>query len=184
MNGLLTLQSDFWQLEVLPALGASVLNLRAASGRPVMRPVRLENVKTSSQCASFALLPFSNRIRDAAFDFAGEHVQLRVTTADGLTQHSDVRNRPWQLARQTPGSLILPLTAATLMTSTGPGPLPPRCITSCAAPTLSPASALPILRNAPCPPEWACTPTLTSAAGRHCNWKRGAGIRMTSAVCP
>lgn len=70
-----------------------------------MRPVRLENVKTSSQCASFALLPFSNRIRDAAFDFAGEHVQLRVTTADGLTQHGDVRNRPWQLARQTPGSL-------------------------------------------------------------------------------
>lgn len=56
-------------LEVLPELGASVLNLRAASGRPVLRPVAVEDVQTSSQCASFVLLPYSNRIRDARFTF-------------------------------------------------------------------------------------------------------------------
>lgn len=93
----LSLKNDHWQLEILPEMGASILNLKAASGRPVMRPVRLEDVKTSSQCASFALVPFSNRIRGAAFDFGGQHIQLRVTTADGLTQHGDVRNRPWQV---------------------------------------------------------------------------------------
>ncbi len=94
---ILSLRSSHWHLDILPELGASVLGLRAASGRLVMRPVHLADIKTSSQCASFALLPFSNRIRGAAFDFAGRHIQLKPTTADGLTQHGDVRNRPWQV---------------------------------------------------------------------------------------
>ncbi|PNY83010.1 aldose 1-epimerase [Deinococcus koreensis] len=84
---------------MLPELGASVLNLRAASGRPVMRPVELAEVETSSQCASFTLLPFSNRVAGARFSFEGREVQLRPTTKDGLTQHGDVRNRPWQVTR-------------------------------------------------------------------------------------
>ncbi|UBV42833.1 aldose 1-epimerase [Deinococcus taeanensis] len=91
-NGVLT-------LEVVPDLGASVLNLRAASGRPVLRPVALADVQTSSQCASFTLLPFSNRIRDARFVFGGREVLLRPNTKGGLAQHGDVRNRPWQVER-------------------------------------------------------------------------------------
>lgn len=86
-------------LEVLPQIGASVLNLRAASGRPVLRPVNPAAVQTSSQCASFTLLPYSNRIRDARFSFQGREVLLRPTTKDGLAQHGDVRNRPWQVTR-------------------------------------------------------------------------------------
>ncbi|TDE86215.1 aldose 1-epimerase [Deinococcus sp. S9] len=86
-------------LEVLPQIGASVLNLRAASGRPVLRPVNPADVQTSSQCASFTLLPYSNRIRDARFSFQGREVLLRPTTKDGLAQHGDVRNRPWQVTR-------------------------------------------------------------------------------------
>lgn len=93
------LQSERLTLDLLPDLGASVLNLRAASGLPVLRPVELADVKTSSQCGCFTLLPFSNRIRDARFSFQGEEVELRVTTGDGLTQHGDVRNRPWQVTR-------------------------------------------------------------------------------------
>lgn len=94
-----TIASERLTLEVLPELGASVLNLRAASGRPVLRPVDLSKVETSSQCACFTLLPFSNRIRDARFTFGEREVQLRATTKDGLTQHGDVRNRPWQVSR-------------------------------------------------------------------------------------
>lgn len=93
----LSLRSDHLALDVLPGIGASVLNLRAASGRPVLRAVDPAGVKSSSQCASFSLVPFSNRVRDARFTFAGQAHQLRVTTADGLTQHGDVRNRPWQV---------------------------------------------------------------------------------------
>lgn len=94
-----TIRSEAMTLEVLPDLGASLLNLRAASGRPVLRPVDLADVRTSSQCACFTLLPYSNRIRDARFPFAGREIQLRPTTSDGLAQHGDVRNRPWQVAR-------------------------------------------------------------------------------------
>lgn len=100
-----TISNGFLTLEVLPEVGASVLNLRAASGRAVMRPVRPEDVKTSSQCASFTLLPFSNRIRDARFTFQGREYDLRPNTKDGLAQHGDVRNRPWQVERVTDARL-------------------------------------------------------------------------------
>ena len=93
------LRGEQLTLEVLPEVGASVLNLRAASGRPVLRPVELGSVETSSQCASFTLIPFSNRVRDATFVFGGREIQLRPNTKDGLAQHGDVRNRPWHAER-------------------------------------------------------------------------------------
>ncbi|MFC4638630.1 aldose 1-epimerase [Deinococcus hohokamensis] len=93
-------------LDILPTLGASVLNLRAASGRALLREVNPAQVRSSSDCASFTLLPFSNRVRDAHFVFAGREVQLRVTTKDGLTQHGDVRNRPWQVRERGEAHLI------------------------------------------------------------------------------
>lgn len=98
----LTLQSGRWHLELLPDLGGSVLNLlgRGAGGwRPVLRMVHPLGVQASSQAASFTLAPFSNRIRDARFQFQGRQVQLRPTRG-GLTQHGDVRNRPWQVEAQ------------------------------------------------------------------------------------
>jgi len=94
-----TIANERLTLEVLPSLGASVLNLRAASGRPVLRAVDPDTVETSSQTASFTLLPYSNRIADARFPFAGREVQLRPTTKDGLAQHGDVRNRRWEVTR-------------------------------------------------------------------------------------
>lgn len=93
------LRGEQLTLEVLPEVGASVLNLRAASGRPVLRPVGLGSVETSSQCASFTLIPFSNRVRDAKFVFGGREIVLRPNTKDGLAQHGDVRNRPWHAER-------------------------------------------------------------------------------------
>ncbi|WP_309573072.1 aldose 1-epimerase [Deinococcus sp.] len=100
-----TISSGALTLEIVPEIGASVLNLRAASGRPVMRHVELADVQTSSQCASFTLLPFSNRVRDARFTFGGTEHQLEVTTKDGQTQHGDVRNRPWTVTRITDAHL-------------------------------------------------------------------------------
>ncbi|GGQ96832.1 aldose 1-epimerase [Deinococcus ruber] len=94
-----SIHNEHLSLEILPELGASVLNLSAASGRPVLRHVELNTVKTSSQCASFTLLPYSNRIRDARFSFEGREVQLRPTPGGSSIQHGDVRNRPWQVQR-------------------------------------------------------------------------------------
>ncbi|MFC4455858.1 aldose 1-epimerase [Deinococcus sonorensis] len=94
----LRIHNEHWRLEVLPELGASVLNLSSASGRPVLRHVDVKDVQTSSQCASFTLMPYSNRIRDARFRFEGREVQLRPSQPGGHTvQHGDVRNRPWRV---------------------------------------------------------------------------------------
>ena len=93
-------------LSVLPDIGASVLNLTAASGRPVLRHVDPGDVQTSSQCGSFALMPFSNRVRAARFTFGGRTVQLRPGGGDGTIQHGDVRNRPWQVERVSDVHLV------------------------------------------------------------------------------
>jgi aldose 1-epimerase len=93
-----SVRNDQFVLQILPDIGASILNLSAASGRPVLRRVHPEAVQTSSQCASFTLLPYSNRIRDARFTFEGRSIQL-TPNASGLAQHGDVRNRPWQVER-------------------------------------------------------------------------------------
>ncbi|SMB95693.1 aldose 1-epimerase [Deinococcus hopiensis] len=101
-----TVSSEHLTLEIVPEVGASILNLRSRSGRPVLRRVDLKNVKASSQCASFTLLPFSNRIAGARFPFRGEQVQLRPTTPDGLTQHGDVRNRSWRVTHVSEKHLL------------------------------------------------------------------------------
>ncbi|AWN23659.1 aldose 1-epimerase [Deinococcus irradiatisoli] len=92
---LITLKNECWTLELLPQWGASILNLRAASGRPVLRTVKPEQVKSSSNTAAFALMPYSNRIRRARFEFGGRTVQLRPAPGSANVQHGDVRNRPW-----------------------------------------------------------------------------------------
>lgn len=100
-----TITGERLTLEVLPDLGASVLGLRSASGRPVLRAVDPARVETSSQSACFTMIPYANRIAGARFPFGGEEVQLRPTTKDGLAQHGDVRNRPWQVERVTDAHL-------------------------------------------------------------------------------
>ncbi|WP_425148012.1 aldose 1-epimerase [Deinococcus sp.] len=101
-----TLQNEHFTLETVPELGASVLNLRSASGRAILRSVVLSGVKTSSQCASFTLLPYSNRIRDARFSFEGREVLLRPSSGSTSVQHGDVRNRPWQVQHASATHLI------------------------------------------------------------------------------
>ncbi len=100
-----TISNDHFTLQVLPDIGASVLNLSATSGsasagRPVLRRVDPGTVKSSSQCGSFLLLPYSNRICDARFLFEGRSIQLTPNPATGSVQHGDVRNRPWTVERR------------------------------------------------------------------------------------
>jgi aldose 1-epimerase len=99
-----TLENDFWKLEVAPNLGASVKSLSAKQGtspQQVMRvtPDEALGGTSASPFSSFALAPFSNRIRDAKFVFENQQYQLKATAKDGSTQHGDVRNRPWRVTR-------------------------------------------------------------------------------------
>ncbi|MGY2894787.1 aldose epimerase family protein [Deinococcus sp. UYEF24] len=99
------LHNRFLTLDVLPSLGASVLNFAAASGRPVFRPVNLATVQASGQCGAFLMLPYSNRIREARFSSEGKSYQLRPGD-DGNARHGDVRDRPWQAEKVSDTELI------------------------------------------------------------------------------
>jgi len=89
------LSNEFLSLDVLPGLGARVLNFTAASGRAVFRRTEPDEVP-SGRCGAFLMLPYSNRIENARFSYAAVVHQLRPGD-DGHARHGDVRDRPWQV---------------------------------------------------------------------------------------
>ena len=97
---LYTLENDYWQVGILPETGASVAFARVRQGGQwvdVMRPTDPADYDNPSQCASFVLIPWSNRIRDAKFRFQGQDYQLEVNNSEGNASHGDTRRRPWQI---------------------------------------------------------------------------------------
>jgi len=95
------IENDDLHLEALPEAGASVVALAArvqGEWLPILRPTPPEAVaeRNSSLMACFALVPWSNRLRDASFRFRGKTYQLRANTPEGYAIHGDVRKRPWQ----------------------------------------------------------------------------------------
>ncbi|MBB6097598.1 aldose 1-epimerase [Deinobacterium chartae] len=114
MTRLIRLENDTWQLDIAPEVGGSVAALRlreAERWTPVMRetPASALEERNPSQFASFTLMPYSNRIRDAAFEFTGQSYTLRPNTSAGTAQHGDVRARPWQVEREQRTELALTL---------------------------------------------------------------------------
>lgn len=99
---LVKLENEVLRFAALPEAGASVVELSLRLGDswvPVMRPTPAAALDSlnSSEMASFVLAPYSNRLRDARFAFAGREYQLRPNTADGHVIHGDVRKRPWRV---------------------------------------------------------------------------------------
>lgn len=98
---LVTIQNAHLKLDVLPEAGASVAALEARiAGEwvPILRPTPAQAIASgnSSLFANFALVPWSNRIRDARFAFGGRTYAIRPNTPEGHTIHGDVRKRPWK----------------------------------------------------------------------------------------
>src|SRR5581483_3769572 len=90
------------RLAVVPEAGGSVASLAArvaGDWLPILRPTPADAIAAgnSSLFASFALVPWSNRIRDARFGFSGREIQLRPNTSEGHAIHGDVRKRPWHV---------------------------------------------------------------------------------------
>lgn len=94
------LSNEHWQSGILPQTGASIAYGRIARDgqwSDIMRPTAPEHWNNSSYCASFLLIPWSNRIRDGLLLADGVTYQLRTERDDGTARHGDVRNRPWRL---------------------------------------------------------------------------------------
>ena len=97
-----TLQNDHWQVGILPGTGASIAYGRVRHNSDwvdVLRPTDEGDYDNPSKCASFIMMPYSNRIRAAQFRFNGQEYQLEANNqAEGVAQHGDVRRRAWQVA--------------------------------------------------------------------------------------
>ena len=107
-----TLRSAGWELGVLPATGASL-----AFGRilvdgewvDLLRPTRPGSYGRPEKCASFPLVPWSNRIRDGILTFRGRTWQLARTAADATAIHGAVLEYGWRVAGLTESSVDLEL---------------------------------------------------------------------------
>lgn len=104
------LENDFWQVGILPETGASIAFGRVKIGSSwvdVMRPTAEEDYGNPSNCSSFLLIPWSNRIRDAHFRFRGVDYTLQASGKDGTAMHGDVRRRPWRVVSSNRTSIAL-----------------------------------------------------------------------------
>jgi aldose 1-epimerase len=104
-NEPITLENEFWRLSLLPRLGASPTSLQASLGgcwTEIMRPTSPElfTGTSSAKFSSYTLAPWSNRIPNGKFSFAGQEYQLRTNIQKEQTaRHGDVQDRPWDVVQ-------------------------------------------------------------------------------------
>mgnify|MGYP006428080719 CR=1 FL=1 len=94
------LQNDRLRLTVDPDHGAGILALGAFvddTWLSLMPDTRRADCDLA--CASFLMVPYSNRIENGTFTFAGRTYQLQ--NADSHAIHGDTRKRPWRVTEQS-----------------------------------------------------------------------------------
>jgi aldose 1-epimerase len=94
------LQNDTWRVGVLPETAASLAFAqirREGQWHDFMRPTPEAHYGDALSCASYLLVPWSNRIRDAKFRFDGQEYQLRPSYPDGTAIHGAARHYPWDV---------------------------------------------------------------------------------------
>ncbi len=98
------LHNDALRLVVDADHGAGILAFSALaddSWLPLMPDARSPDCDLA--CASFLMIPYSNRIENGAFTFAGRTYQL--ANADGHAIHGDTRKRRWTVIQQSEKAL-------------------------------------------------------------------------------
>ncbi|MDG2333940.1 MAG: aldose 1-epimerase [Myxococcota bacterium] len=110
----LCLESPRLRLVVQPGAGASISTLawRSEEGWvPIFRPTPTSALVAgdSSAMSCFLLAPFSNRLTNACFTFAGQEYRLRANAEGGYAIHGCVRERPWRVESQNPTEVKLSL---------------------------------------------------------------------------
>lgn len=109
------LQNEFWQVGILPGTGASIAFGRVKKGGDwvdVLRPTAESDYGNSSNCSSFIMLPWCNRIKGGTLRFDGQDYQLRTTKDDGTARHGDVRGRAWTVTNSQPTQIEMSLKSA------------------------------------------------------------------------
>lgn len=113
----MVLRSDAWEVGVLPGTGASLAHgrIRTAHGwADLLRPTRADQRVSWARCASFPLVPWSNRIADGVLPFQGRTHQLARTAEDGTALHGAALAYPWQVTDRTADRVVLDLDSGAL----------------------------------------------------------------------
>ncbi|KQY48108.1 aldose epimerase [Cellulomonas sp. Root137] len=110
---MVTLRNESWELDVLPATGASLAGgrIRTADGlwRDLLRPTRRTVLGEPEKCSSFPMVPWSNRIRDGVLPFGDRTWQLQRNGADGTAIHGAARHSAWAVTDRTETRVVLEL---------------------------------------------------------------------------
>lgn len=110
MADIVTLENDHWQVGLVPATGGCVAYGRvriAGEWVDVLRPTPEDAWGEKAETASFPLVPWSNRIAQGRFEWAGRNHQLRINFPDGTAIHGTGWEFPWRVADATPTSVAL-----------------------------------------------------------------------------
>ena len=94
------IESDVWRVGLLPATGMSTAFGQVKRGAVLvdfMRPAVEASFHRASDCASFLLVPWSNRVKDGRFTFRGQEHSLKINGHDGSAMHGTVRDFPWEV---------------------------------------------------------------------------------------
>ncbi|MCY4078138.1 MAG: aldose 1-epimerase [Acidobacteria bacterium] len=111
--GVVELRAGSTRLVVAPGVGGSITRYaseRSGSTVEWLRPASPEALASRSAggTSSFPMVPFSNRIRDAAFGFRGRLVQLpRNFPPEPHAIHGHAWREPWTIVDQTDSGLAL-----------------------------------------------------------------------------
>lgn len=110
---MVTLRNGSWELDVLPATGASLAGgrVRTSDGvwRDLLRPTRRTVLGEPEKCSSFPMIPWSNRIRDGVLPFGARTWQLQRNGADGTAIHGAARHSAWTVTDRTETRVVLEL---------------------------------------------------------------------------
>jgi aldose 1-epimerase len=96
------LANEVWQVGLLPQTGMSTAFGKIKHGSAwldFMRPTPEASYGSASDCASFLVIPWSNRLRDARFRFRGKTYDLPSNMRDGTAIHGFARQYPWTVER-------------------------------------------------------------------------------------
>jgi aldose 1-epimerase len=104
------LETERFRLTLLPELGARIAacRWRHPDGRwlELIRPMSFP-YDGDEEAGCFPLTPFSNRLRDGRFTFAGRDIQMPRNTPGPHVEHGHGWQRAWTVAARGPGQIIL-----------------------------------------------------------------------------
>ena len=104
----ITLKNERWQVLLSPEQGNGVLGgfvHHKDDWLPVMPDTRQAEIDLD--CASFLMIPYSNRVEHGRFQFAGQSHQLAHGPQHAI--HGDVQERPWTIESKSETHVICTL---------------------------------------------------------------------------